>query len=215
MTNDYDKLKQEEAEKSEHLQELMLVSNKLKNSNPFFDNKLINSTINTKKSPINNYNNINTTHKDNFHNNTKNNNNRNNRHSISDNDRRIDNICDYYDDLQYNLDYFNNKQHDNETVLDNNNSIKNFQDHLYQHQLSSKLRKNLLNRKLIDHHGVKYDKRGGVNGGMNLIGQETSDKSVLSSIISSMTIPTLHFHLILSLTMVILTHQCPHYMYVL
>ena len=206
MTNDYDKLKQEEAEKSDHLQELMLVSNKLKNNNPFFDNKLINSTINTKKSPISN-------HKDNFHNNTKNNNNRNNRHSISDNDRRIDNICDYYDELQYNLDYFNSNHHDNETVLDNNNSMKNFQDHLYQHQLSSKLRKNLLNRKLIDHR-VKYDKNSDVNG-MNLMGQETSDKSVLSSIISSMTIPTLHFHLILSLTMVILTHQCPHYMYVL
>ena len=208
MTNDYDKLKQEEAEKSEHLQELMLVSNKLKNSNPFFDNKLINSTINTKKNPINN------TPKDNFLNNTKNNNNRNNRHSISDTDRRIDNICDYYDELQYNLDYFNSEQRDNETVLNNNNSIKNFQEHLYQHQLSSKLRKNLLNRKLIDHRINKYDKRGGVNG-MNLMGQETSDKSVLSSIISSMTIPTLHFHLILSLTMVILTHQCPHYMYVL
>lgn len=207
MTNDYDKLKQEEAEKSDHLQELMLVSNKLKNSNPFFDNKLINSTINTKKCPINN------NPKDNFLNNTKNNNNRNNRHSISDNDRRIDNICDYYDELQYNLDYFNSEQRDNETVLDNNNSIKNFQEHLYQHQLSSKLRKNLLNRKLLDHR-VKYDKRGGVNG-MDLMGQETSDKSVLSSIISSMTIPTLHFHLILSLTMVILTHQCPHYMYVL
>lgn len=209
MTNDYDKLKQEEAEKSEHLQELMLVSNKLKNSNPFFDNKLINSTINTKKTPINN-----TTKDSNFLNNTKNNNNRNNRHTISDNDRRIDNICDYYDELQYNLDYFNSAQHDNEMVLDNNNSIKNFQEHLYQHQLSSKLRKNLLNRKLIDHRINKYDKRGGGNG-MGLIGQETSDKSVLSSIISSMTIPTLHFHLILSLTMVILTHQCPHYMYVL
>ena len=68
---------------------------------------------------------------------------------------------------------------DNETVLDNNNSIKKLQDHLYQHQLTS------------------------VNG-MNLMGQETRDKSVLSSIISSMTVPTLHFHLKLSLTMIIL-----------
>lgn len=118
-------------------------------------------------------------------------------------ERRIEHICDYYDELQYNYDYFYNKSQAPDHVIDNK-STKN----LYQYSQLTKLRKNILNRKLIDHRQrLKSEKL-----------KENSEKSLvssLSSMVESMTIPSLHFHLLLSLTMVILSHQCPQYLLVL
>lgn len=182
-SNEYEKLKQEEAEKSAKLQELMYVK-------PLKNNKLTNDLINTKLATPKKPSKLNS-------------NKINNKKSTSWNDeRRIEHICDYYDELQYNYDYFYNKSQAPDQVIDNKPS-KN----VYQHSQLTKLRKNILNRKLIDHRQrIKSEKL------------KESDKSLvssISSIVESMTIPSLHFHLILSLTMVLLTHQCPHYMLVL
>lgn len=183
-SNDYEKLKQEEIEKSTRLQDLMYV-------NPLKNNKLTNDLINAKlttpkKSSKTDSNKI------------------SNKKSRTWNDEhRIEHICDYYDELQYNYDYFYNKSQAPDQVTDNK-STKN----LYQYSQLTKLRKNILNRKLIDHRQrLKNEKL-----------KENSEKSLvtsLSSMVESMTIPSLHFHLLLSLTMVILTHQCPQYLLVL
>jgi kinesin family protein 5 len=173
-SNDYEKLKQEEADKSTRLQELMYVNSPKNNK---LANDLINARLATpkkaKKSPK----------------------------SFND-ERRIEHICDYYDELQYNYDYFYNKAQTPENH--DNKSSKN----LYQYSQLTKLRKNILNRKLIDHRQrLKSEKL-----------KENSEKSLIasiSSVVESMTIPSLHFHLILSLTMVLLTHQCPQYLLVL
>ncbi len=129
------------------------------------------------------------------------------RFSELDNDR-IENICDYYDELQNNLDLFSNNGVDNKSDNSNLNS------------LSSKLRKNILNRKLIDRrakHSLK-DCLNGFDEKKDGLKTEGGNKSLLSNIISQLEIaalPTLHLHLILSLTMVILTHRCPQYLIVL
>lgn len=182
-SNDYEKLKQEEADKSERLQELMYVkpkNNKL--TNDLINAKLATPKKSTKFSSISN------------------------KKSSSWNDeRRIEHICDYYDELQYNYDYFYNKSQTPKTdnVIDNKSS-KN----VYQYSQLTKLRKNILNRRLIDHRQrLKSEKL-----------KEHGDKSLassLSTMVESMAIPSLHFHLILSLTMVLLTHQCPQYLLVL
>ena len=182
-SNDYEKLKQEEAEKSARLQELMYV-NSPKN------NKLTNDLINTKIATPKKSNKLNC-------------NKLNSKKSTSWNDeRRIEHICDYYDELQYNYDYFHNKSQADHVT--DNKPLKN----VYQYSQLTKLRKNILNRKLIDHRQrLKSEKL-----------KEVSEKSLvssLSSMVESMTVPSLHFHLILSLTMVLLTHQCPQYLLVL
>lgn len=156
-------------------------------------NKLTNDLINTKLA---------TPKKTNSHKLTSNK--CNNRKSTSWSDeRRIEHICDYFDELQYNYDYFYNKSQTPDDVIDNKSS-KN----VYQHSQLTKLRKNILNRRLIDHRQrLKSEKL-----------KENADKSLvtsLSSAVESMTIPSLHFHLILSMTMVLLTHQCPQYLLVL
>lgn len=116
-------------------------------------------------------------------------------------EHRIEQICDYYDELQYNYDYFYNKSQASDVV--DNKSIKN----VYQQSQLTKLRKNILNRKLIEHRQrLKCEK---------LSCTDKSLVSSISSVVDSMTIPSLHFHLILSLTMVLLTHQCPQYLLVL
>lgn len=187
--NDYEKLKQEEAEKSARLTELMYVKpNSPRNSK--LTNDLINAKLATpKKSNKLNCNKINYSDK--------------RRSTNVTDERRIEHICDYYDELQYNYDYFYNKSQAPDHVIDNKAS-KN----VYQYSQLTKLRKNILNRKLIDHRQrLKIEKL-----------KESSEKSLvssLSSMVESMTIPSLHFHLILSLTMVLLTHQCPQYLLVL
>lgn len=186
-SNDYDKLKQEEADKSARLQELMYVKKSPLNNK--LTNDLINAKLVTpKKSPASKLC-------------SSNNKIRNSKKSAMLNDeRRIEHICDYYDELQYNYDYFYNKSQAPDHVIDNKSS-KN----VYQYSQLTKLRKNILNRKLIDHRQrLKSEKL-----------KESSLASSLSSIVESMTIPSFHFHLILSLTMVLLTHQCPQYLLVL
>jgi hypothetical protein len=179
-------LKQEESEKSTRLQDLMYVKSSK-------NNKLTNDLINTKlATPKKSSNKLNSSKIS-------------NKKSTSWNDeRRIEHICDYYDELQYNYDYFYNKTQEPDHVIDNKPS-KN----VYQYSQLTKLRKNILNRKLIDHRQkLKSEK----------LKENSSDKSLVSSIssmVESMTIPSLHFHLILSLTMVLLTHQCPQYLLVL
>lgn len=196
MSNDNEKLKQEEADKSARLQELMYVK-------PFKNSKLTNNMINNqlaspKKSnqakkhfPETNY-----------------------KMSTKLNDEKtIEHICDYYDELQYNYENFNNKSQNmfddiTKDDVDDNKSNNSFNSNLKQYYQLTKLRKDILNRKLIDHREkVRSNKF-----------KQCSDKSLilsLSSIVDSLTIPTFHFHLILSLTMVLLTHQCPHYLLVL
>lgn len=183
-SNDYEKLKQEEAEKSNRLQELMYVNSP---KNTKLTNDLINTKLATpKKSSKLSGNKL------------------SNKKSTSWNDeRRIEHICDYYDELQYNYDYFHNKSEAPDHVTDNK-SLKN----VYQYSQLTKLRKNILNRRLIDHRQrLKSEKLKEVS--------EKSLVSTLSSMVESMTVPSLHFHLILSLTMVLLTHQCPQYLLVL
>lgn len=176
-------MKQEEAEKSAKLQELMYVKSTKNNK---LTNDLINAKLATPKksqSKLNSSNKI------------------NNKKSSWNDERRIEHICDYYDELQYNYDYFYNKSQEPDQVIDNKPS-KN----VYQYSQLTKLRKNILNRKLIDHRQrLKSEK----------LSNDKSLSSSLSSMVDSMTIPSLHFHLILSLTMVLLTHQCPQYLLVL
>lgn len=182
-SNEYEKLKQEEADKSDRLQELMYVNSSTK------CNKLTNDLINTKlATPKKTKKPVLTSDK---------------KKSASWNDeRRIEQICDYYDELQYNYDYFYNKSQAPDDVTDNK-SFKN----VYQYSQLTKLRKNILNRRLIDHRQrLKCEKLK--EGDKGLV-------SSISSVVESMTIPSLHFHLILSLTMVLLTHQCPQYLLVL
>lgn len=184
-SNDYEKLKQEEAEKSAKLQELMYVKSP---TNKKLTNDLINAKLATPKKSQSKLNASNKTIS--------------NKKSSSWNDeRKIEHICDYYDELQYNYDYFYNKSQEPDEVIDNKPS-KN----VYQYSQLTKLRKNILNRKLTDHRQrLKSEK----------LGTDKSLVSSLSSMVESMTIPSFHFHLILSLTMVLLTHQCPQYLLVL
>lgn len=176
-SNEFEKLKQEEAEKSSRLQELMYVD-------PVKSNKLTNDYINTqlatpKKSIFKQPKalppkSVKTA-----------------RSKWNSDDLEIEHICDYFDELQYHCDYF-------PSSLDNKSSKT-----LYQYSQLTKLRKNILNRKLIEHRQrVKSEK-----------GTKTF-ASLLSSAVESMTIPSLQFHILLSLTMVLLTHQCPQYLIV-
>jgi hypothetical protein len=198
MSIEYEKLQQEEAEKSARLQELTYVSKKY---GRIIDNKLTEiQNLNNKKMSSNKGNNL---QSDNKKKSCK----KSSRFSELDNDR-IENICDYYDELQNNLDLFSNNGVDNKSDNSNLNS------------LSSKLRKNILNRKLIDRrakHSLK-DCLNGFDEKKDGLKTEGGNKSLLSNIISQLEIaalPTLHLHLILSLTMVILTHRCPQYLIVL
>jgi hypothetical protein len=184
MSNDHEKLKQEEAEKSARLQELMYVkSRKLNNSK--LTNEIINAKLATpaKKKKISN----------------------NSKFSGRgwDNEKSIEHICDYYDELQYNYEYFNNDEH----LHSDNKCDNNLSNQVYQ---LTKKRKDILNRKLIGYRErLKCEK---------LLLRSTDEKSLISSIsslVDTMTIPTFHFHLILSLTMMLLTHQCPQYLLVL
>jgi hypothetical protein len=182
MSNDHEKLKQEEAEKSARLQELMYVKKSNKKS------KLTNDLINTKiASPKRQKQKSTTKWND---------------------EKSIEHICDYYDELQYNIEYFKSNSNDNDNLnfFDDNKSSNVSINQLYE---LTKMRKNILNRKLIDHRErLKCDRLALKSSDKNLI-------TSISSIVDSLTIPTFHFHLILSLTMVLLTHQCPHYLLVL
>jgi hypothetical protein len=193
-SNDYDKLKQEEAEKSARLQELMYVKS-VKNTK--LTNDLINTRLATPKKTA-------TSNKTNM----LNSNNLKKSPAKWNDEHRIEHICDYYDELQYNYDYFYNKSQSQSdvNVIDNNNKpTKN----VYQYSQLTKLRKNILNRRLTDHRQrLKSEKMMKENGEKSLVAS-------LTSAVESMTIPSLHFHLILSLTMVLLSHQCPQYLLVL
>lgn len=178
MSNDHEKLKQEEADKSARLQELMYVKSR-KSPNSKQTNEIINAKLAT------------TPNKKSY-----------------DNEKSIEHICDYYDELQYNCN--NLSSHNNNNNFKNNNSHK-LNENLNQFYQLTKKRKDILNRKLIDYRErLKYEKL--------LISKSSDEKSLvsaISSIVETMTIPTFHFHLILSLTMMLLTHQCPQYLLVL
>lgn len=214
MSNEYEKLQQEEAEKSARLQELTYVSNKY---GRIIDNKLTEiQNLNNKCNNDNDKDNKDNKCSD-ILNDKKNNKKRKSasksRLSELDNDR-IENICDYYDELQYNLDYFSNNNNNK-----NNNNYDNKSDNInFNNNLSSKLRKNILNRKLIDRRAKHLKDSLNFDEKRDDLKQEGNNKSLLTSIISQLEIaalPTLHLHLILSLTMVILTHRCPQYLIVL
>lgn len=192
MSNEHEKLKQEEAEKSARLQELMYVKSHKNNSK--MTNDLINAKLATPKKIYS----------------SKKSNKRDSRTNWND-DKIIDHICDYYDELQYNYEYFNNDdcKHSNFGGDNKSTSSNNLHNNsLNQYYQLTKIRKDILNRKLIDHRErLKCEKF-----------KFSADKSLvtsISSLVESLTIPTFHFHLILSLTMVLLTHQCPQYLLVL
>lgn len=207
MSNEHEKLKQEEAEKSSRLQELMYVKSH-KNNNTKLTNDIINTKLATPKKIYN----------------SKKSNKRDSRKNSWNDDKIIDHICDYYDELQYNYEYFNdNEKNSNDCKSENitdylhsnfggdnkSTNSNNFHNNsLNQYYQLTKIRKDILNRKLIDHRErLKCEKI-----------KFNSDKSLvtsISSLVESLTIPTFHFHLILSLTMVLLTHQCPQYLLVL
>jgi hypothetical protein len=231
MSNDYEKLKQEEAEKSERLQELMYVVKshkiKLNTSNSKLTNDIINTNLATPKKIISNS--ISDKRKVCAKSNSiKGGSKKTSSSSYSnwDNEKSIEHICDYYDELQYNYDYFNDKlndntahnnDEDNSSCGDNkslsNNNLNSINNNLNQFYQLTKLRKDILNRKLIDHRArLKFDKLR--QQGAATFGDKSMVTSI-SSIVESLTIPTFHFHLILSLTMVLLTHQCPQYLLVL
>lgn len=213
LSNEHEKLKQEEEEKSARLQELMYV--KFNKSNSKLTNDMINTKLATPKKIY--------TNKSNSSCKISNNKNWND-------EKIIDHICDYYDELQYNYEYFNNNtdksknsNKNDENITDylhsnfgggdnkSTNCSNNFHNNtLNQYYQLTKIRKDFLNRKLIDHRErLKYDKIFKLNNNdKNLI-------TSISSLVDSLTIPTFHFHLILSLTMVLLTHQCPQYLLVL
>lgn len=180
MSNDYEKLKQEEAEKSARLQELMYVKKSHKIANSKLTNEIINAKLASPKKS---------------------------KKSLSlpsrrwdDNEKSIEHICDYYDELQYNCEH-------TKPSYDNNSNNNNNQ--IYQ---LTKMRKDILNRKLLDYRKkLKCDKISK----SSLMNEEKSLVSSISSLVETMTIPTFHFHLILSLTMMLLTHQCPQYLLVL
>lgn len=185
MSNDHEKLKQEEADKSARLQELMYVKSR-KTPNSKLTNEIINAKLATpKKSKFN----------------TK------IPSSRWDNEKSIENICDYYDELQYNYEHLNNSQPscdvDNKCIKNNNNN------QVFQ---LTKMRKDILNRKLLDY---RERLRSEKLSSKSLNCEEKSLVSSISSLVDTMTIPTFHFHLILSLTMMLLTHQCPQYLLVL
>lgn len=190
MSNDHEKLKQEEAEKSARLQELMYVKSR-KSPNSKRTNEIINAKLATPKKSDKNKN-ISSTRWD-------------------DNEKSIEHICDYYDELQYNCN--NMSSHNNISNINEFNNVDNKCNinNLNQFYQLTKKRKDILNRKLIDYRErLKYEKL--------LISKSSDEKSLvsaISSIVDTMTIPTFHFHLILSLTMMLLTHQCPQYLLVL
>lgn len=171
ITNEFDKLKQDEAEKSSRLQELMLVSKKRSSTN---------RTCSTNPSPTESIKSNQSCYEDNL---------------------LIENICGYYDELQDNKFQKINRMKEN--------------------PLTSKFRKNLANRQMMVDRRAKYCKESNCNLDLKLRKSTDLKESLsgkLSSILSTLeplALPTLQFHLILSLTMVLLTHQCPSYIYVL
>jgi len=200
MSNEHEKLKQEEAEKSARLQELMYVKSHKNNSK--LNNDLINTKLATPKKIYS----------------SKKSNKRDSRKNWND-DKIIDHICDYYDELQYNYEYFNNENNNDcksENITDylhsnfgGDNKSTTSNNSLNQYYQLTKIRKDILNRKLIDHRErLKCVEKFKFNADKNSV-------TSISSLVESLTIPTFHFHLILSLTMVLLTHQCPQYLLVL
>jgi hypothetical protein len=163
MNVDYEKLKQDEADKSTKLQELMSVLQendiKLKPITKIFPNI-------TNNNPLDMTNEILANKKYNFTsaNHTK-------------------SIVDYEDD-DYPLIFTKNEK-----------DLKNSKLHSF-----VKARKNNFNSLTSS----------SINTNNN------NNKSLLSSILSSLSLacPTLHLHIILSLTMVLITHQCPQYLIV-
>lgn len=232
MSNEFDKLKQEEAEKSARLQELTYVSNKF---GRIIDNKLTQLQLDSNIKEISDSNNnpINSCNADRKEatassptlSNKFSNNLGKIRFSKMDNDK-IENICDYYDELQYNLDCYNNNVSDSNGNLSENptkNVKKLNTDNTSKLNLSSKVRKNLMNRKLIDRRAKFMKDNLNLEAKLqqnndSLKQVDSEDKSLLSNIITQLenaALPSLHLHLILSLTMVILTHRCPQYLIVL
>lgn len=183
MSNDHEKLKQEEAEKSARLQELMYVKKSHKIANSKLTNEIINAKLATPKKSKKSS--LSSPH----------------RRRWDDNEKSIEHICDYYDELQYNSEHLKPSYEDNK--CNNSNQV---------YQLT-KMRKDILNRKLLDYRErLKSEK---LSSKSSLLNEEKSLVSSISSLVDTMTIPTFHFHLILSLTMMLLTHQCPQYLLVL
>lgn len=115
---------------------------------------------------------------------------------------KLDN--NYYDKV--NPDNIYNHQYDENKLFS-----KTYYNEITSNNKLSKLSKNLIN------NSEKYDRLLVTNNHSNLSFTRNRNKSLISSILSTipLAIPTLQLHLLLSLTMVLLTHQCPQYLIVL
>lgn len=210
MTADYEKLRQEEAEKSAKLQELMSV--------PLYP---ISTTIQTTNQPqqINNLTPKKSPTHDHFDFG-------NLRRSGATHCRRPSLAAAVVDDVDQPTTGHdsNREQQQQQQQLDRDEQNLQFQRRLK----LSKLHKNLLNcrnkvgggsaindyRQLIEELEREERERDetAANGG-----NKTKGKSLISCLASTipMALPTLQLHLLLSLTMVLLTHRCPQYLIIL
>lgn len=156
MSADYDKLKQDESDKSSKLQDLMSVS---KYNHPIKNLKNLLLTKNNKTPPPRPF-----SHSNNFSN--------------------------YY---QFNDDNFKDDDDDYDDFINDEFELM-------------KIRKNLLNSSQCSLDKFAYQNNSCLTNLRNNL-KSNSKSSILSSFLSA--IPTLHLHLLLSLTMVLLTHRCP------
>lgn len=150
MSSDYDKLKQDESDKSSKLQDLMSVS---KYNSPIKNLKNLILTKNTKTRPF--------SHPSYYH--------------------------------KFNDDHFNDDDDYDDFINDEFELLK--------------IRKNLLNSSQCNLDKFAYQNNSFCLANLRNNLKTNSKSSILSSFLSS--IPTLHLHLLLSLTMVLLTHRCP------
>lgn len=151
MSADYDKLKQDESDKSSKLQDLMSVS---KYNSPINNLKNLILTKNT-KTPF--------SHQSYYH--------------------------------KFNNDHFNDDDDDD------------YDDFINDEFELLKIRKNLLNSSKCNLDKFAYQNNSSCLANLRNNLKTNSKSSILSSFLSA--IPTLHLHLLLSLTMVLLTHRCP------
>jgi hypothetical protein len=164
MNSDYEKLKQDEADKSTKLQELMSV---LHEHNIKLKSNGMRTNHSPKKSCLN-----------------------------------------YFDDpFDITSDILTNKMGNFSQKAYHDKSIIDYEADDYP-LIFTKSEKDLKNSRL---HSLVH-----ANGATSFTHTTSSNKSLLSSILSSLSLacPTLHLHIILSLTMVLITHQCPQYLIV-
>lgn len=212
MTADYEKLRQEEAEKSAKLQELMSVppypiSTTIQTTN---HSQQTNNNLTPKKSPSHDHFDFG-----------------NLRRSGATHCRRPSLAAAVVDSAEPPAtgDDDSNREEPHQQQLDRDEQNLQFQRRLK----LSKLHKNLLNRRnkvgggssISDYRqlieDLEREERERADEAAANGGNKTKGKSLISCLASTipLALPTLQLHLLLSLTMVLLTHRCPQYLIIL